>query len=104
MTFAEPETVSERLRLGSAPGAVVPTAVRPHARRRRRPHVGRTRVDESIWTRARKRKGETARRRWRHIFVPLKTKTNEMRTTGHSAMGFTPTTMETHTKNYRYRK
>jgi peptidyl-prolyl cis-trans isomerase-like protein 2 len=33
--------------------------------------------------------------------VPLKTKVNEMRTTGHSAMGFTSTTMEAYTKNHR---
>ncbi|OUS45749.1 hypothetical protein BE221DRAFT_206282 [Ostreococcus tauri] len=33
--------------------------------------------------------------------VTLKTRVNEMRTTGHSAMGFTSTTMEAHTKNHR---
>lgn len=33
--------------------------------------------------------------------VPLKTKVNEMRTTGHSAMGFTSTYMDAHTKNHR---
>ena len=33
--------------------------------------------------------------------VQVKTKVNEMRTTGHSSMGFTSTTMEAHTKNHR---
>jgi len=33
--------------------------------------------------------------------VPLKTRVNDMRTTGHSAMGFTSTTMAAHTKNHR---
>lgn len=33
--------------------------------------------------------------------VPLKKKVNVMRTTGHSAMGFTSTTMEAYTKNHR---
>mgnify|MGYP002021193774 FL=1 len=57
---------------------------------------GRVDLDTRTEKEKAKRRAEMA-----PYLVPLKTKTNEMRTTGHSAMGFTSTTMETHTKNYR---
>ena len=58
--------------------------------------TGRVDLDTRTEKEKAKRRAEMA-----PYLVTLKTKTNDMRTTGHSAMGFTSTTMEAHTKNHR---